>query len=338
MNAMVLRAAGDLAAADVETPAPGPDEVLVRVTHSAICGTDLKIFTGAIPVGYPRIMGHEMSGELVGGYDGDGLKRGDRVVVDPVVYCGACFNCRAGQTNLCPNGTLLGRDANGGFAEYVVAPRTHVFRLPETIEPRTAPAIQVVTTCVHAQRRANIFPGQSVVVVGLGVTGQLHAQLAKARGAYPVIGITRSAWKRKLAEELGADITLPAGADAIRRVVEATSGRGPDVVIETTGIVRSIADAMTMARLGGTLVLFGITTAAEGALPFYQLYFKELNIVNTRAAKGEDFPDSIDLVARGVVKLLPLVTQVMPLSELAPAIDMLKTDVDGRMKIILEHR
>jgi 2-desacetyl-2-hydroxyethyl bacteriochlorophyllide A dehydrogenase len=335
---MVLRAAGDLAAADVETPAPGPDEVLVRVTHSAICGTDLKIFTGAIPVGYPRIMGHEMSGEVVEGYDGDGLKRGDRVVVDPVVYCGACFNCRAGQTNLCSNGALLGRDANGGFAEYVVAPRTHVFRLPESIDPREAPAIQVLTTCVHAQRRAPIFPAQSVVVVGLGVTGQLHAQLARARGAYPVIGITRSAWKRKLAEKLGADITLPAGNDAIRQVVEATGGRGPDVVIETTGIVRSIADSITMARLGGTLLLFGITTAAEGALPFYQCYFKELNIVNARAAKGEDFPDSIDLVARGVVKLLPLVTQVMLVSELGPAIDMLKTDVDGRMKIILEHR
>ena len=112
----------------------------------------------------------------------------------------------------------------------------------------------------------------------------------------------------------------------------------PDVVIETTGIVRSIADAMTMARLGGTLMLFGITTAAGDALPFDQFYFKELNIVNARATKGEDFPDSIDLVARGVVKLLPLVTQAMPVSELAPAIDMLKTDVDGRMKIILEHR
>ncbi len=338
MKAMVLRAARDVSAAEVERPRPGPDQVLVRVTNSGVCGTDLKIFTGAIAVSFPLIMGHEMSGEVVEGYDGDRLKRGDRVIVDPVLFCGACFNCRAGQTNLCSNGALLGRDANGGFAEYVVAPRTHVFRLPETIDPRAAPAIQVLTTCVHAQRRAKIFPAQSVVVVGLGVTGQLHAQLARARGAYPVIGITRSAWKRKLAEKLGADITLPAGSDAIRQVVEATGGRGPDVIIETTGIVRSIADSITMARLGGTLLLFGITTATEGALPFYQLYFKELNVVNARAARGEDFPDSIDLVARGVVKLLPLVTQVMPVSELGPAIDMLKTDVDGRMKIILEHR
>jgi len=337
MDAMVLKAAGDLGFEQVDRPEPGPGQVLVRVANSAVCGTDLKIFTGAIPVRYPRIMGHEMTGDVVEGYDAAGLSRNDRVIVDPVLYCGSCFNCREGETNLCPNGALLGRDANGGFAEYVVAPRSHVFRLPDTIDGKTAPAIQVLTTCLHAQRRANVFPGQSVVVAGLGVTGQLHVQLAKARGAYPVIGISRSAWKRDLAEQLGADITLPSGEDSVRRVVDATHGRGADVVIESTGVVQSIAAAITMSRLGGTLVLFGLTTATEGALPFYQLYFKELTLVNTRAAKSEDYPDSIDLVARGVVKLSPLVTHVVPFSDLSQAIDMLKTDVDGRMKIILQN-
>ncbi len=337
MNAMVLRSARDLAAEEVPTPTPGPHQVLVRVTHSATCGTDLKIFTGAIPVSYPRVMGHEMSGEIVEGYDGQALQRGDHVVVDPSVYCGACFSCRAGLTNLCPNGTLLGRDADGGFAEYVVAPRSHVFRLPEAIDPRTAPAIQVLTTCLHAQRRTGVFAGQSVVVAGLGVAGQLHMQLAKARGAHPVIGITRSDWKRGLAEALGAEFTLPSNEDTIRRVVELTGGRGPDVVFETTGFVQSIADAITMIRPGGTLQLFGITTGTEAKLPFYQLYYKELNIVNSRAAKGEDFPDSIGLVARGVVKLEPLVTHTMPVTDLGRAIDLLRTDVDGRMKIVLEH-
>ena len=336
MKAMVLRAAGDLALEQVDRPRPGPDQVLVRVTHSAVCGTDLKIFTVGIPVGYPRIMGHEMSGEVVEG-DGAGSIRGDRVLIDPAVYCGACLNCRLGQTNICPNGVLLGRDADGGFAEYVVVPRSHVFRLAETIEPRVAPAIQVLTTCLHAHRRTPIFPGQSVAVLGLGVAGQLHVQLAKARGAHPVIGITRSAWKRGLAQQLGADITLASGAEAVRDVSEATDGRGADVVIESTGVLKSTADAMAMTRLGGSLVFYGITTATEGTLPFYQLYFKELNVVNARAAKSEDFPDSIDLVARGVVKLQPLITHVEDMAQLDRAIDMLKTDVDGRMKVILEH-
>jgi L-iditol 2-dehydrogenase len=337
MHAMVLRGAGDLAKAQVDAPPRVPGQVIVRVTHSGICGTDLKIFTGAIPVAYPRIMGHEMSGEVVDAGGCLDFGPGDRVIIDPVLSCGGCLNCRAGQTNLCPTGVLLGRDADGGFADYVAVPRAQVFRLPETIDPRIAPAIQVLTTCVHAQRRVAIFPGQSVVVSGLGMTGQLHVQLAKARGAYPVIGITRSMWKRELASQLGADVTLGAGDGLAARIAAANGGRAPDVVIETTGIVRSIADAITMVRPGGTLVLFGITTASEAPLPFYQLYYKELAIVNARAAKAEDFPDAIDLVARGRVMLMPLVTQLMPLRDLAAAIGLLKSDVDGRMKVVMVH-
>jgi 2-desacetyl-2-hydroxyethyl bacteriochlorophyllide A dehydrogenase len=336
MKAMLLRAPRDLGTGEVERPIQGHDQVLVRVTNSGICGTDLKIYEGAIPVPYPLIMGHEMSGEVVEPGDGQ-LRLGERVIIDPGLYCGMCFNCRAGQTNLCPNGVLLGRDADGGFAEYVAAPRSHVFALPDAIDSRRAPLLQVVTVCLHGQRLVNILPGQSVVVVGLGVGGQLHVQLAKARGAYPVIGITRSKWKRRLAEDLGADITLPSGAEGVRGVLEATGGQGADVIIESTGQVSAIADSVSAARLGATVLLFGITTATEGALPFYQLYFKELTIVNSRAAKSEDFPRAIDLVARRVVKLEPLVTHVVPLAELERAIHMLKSDEDQRLKIILEN-
>jgi L-iditol 2-dehydrogenase len=336
MKAMVLRAPRDLGAAEVKRPTPRHDEVLVRVTHSGVCGTDLKIYEGAIPVQYPLIMGHEMIGKVVEG-GGDTFRAGDRVIVDPVNFCGMCFNCRAGQTNLCPNGLLLGRDTNGGFADYVVAPRSHAFLLPDAIDSQSAPLIQVLTTCLHAHRLVNIFPGQSVVVMGLGVSGQMHVQLAKAFGAYPVIGITRSAWKRGLAAKLGVDLTLPGGPEGMEGVAEATNGRGADVVIETTGMAAVIADAISISRLGATLLQFGIATAAQGALPFYQLYYKELKIVCSRAAKSEDYPASIDLVARGLVKLEPLVTHVVSLSELSTAIGMLESDTDQRMKIILEN-
>jgi 2-desacetyl-2-hydroxyethyl bacteriochlorophyllide A dehydrogenase len=342
MKAMVLSGPRKLGLAEVERPRPAQGQVLVRVTHSGICGTDLHIYEGGIPVRHPLIMGHEMIGELVEGTEGPGgesgqLRPGDRVIVDPAIYCGVCFTCRAGQTNLCPNGVLLGRDANGGFAEYVAAPRSNVYKLPDAIDSQKAPLIQVVTTCLHATRQVKIFPGQSVVVMGLGVTGQLLVQMAKSCGAYPVIGITRSIWKRRLAEGLGADITLASGADGLRGVSEATGGRGADVVIETTGIIPAIADAISMSRLGATLLLFGIATATEGALPFYQFYFKELKIVTSRAAKSEDYPASIDLVARGAVKLGPLVTHIVSLADMATAIGMLDSDADQRMKIILEH-
>ena len=337
MKAMVLRAPKDLVADDVARPAAdGARDVLVRVTHSGICGTDFKIYSGAIPVSYPRIMGHEMVGEVVAAGDGT-VGRGDRVIVDPELYCGACFHCRIGQTHLCPNGMLLGRDANGGFADYVAAPATHVFRLPGSIESRTAPLVQVLTTCVHAQRQVPMFPGESVVVYGLGVTGQLHVQLAKARGASPVIGVTRSAQKRALAETLGAEVTIAGGADAAAKVREATEGRGADVVIETTGMLPSLAASIDMARFGGRLLLFGIITAKDGALPFYDLYFKELALIGARVARSEDYPASLALVEKGIVRLEPLISDVMPLAELKRAIGMLGTDDARRMKIIMQH-
>src|SRR2546428_6040981 len=253
MKAMVLSAPNELALGEVARPAIGPGQVLVRVMYSGICGTDYKIYSGAIPVRYPRIMGHEMIGEVVEAGAGAIVRPGDRAIIDPELYCGACFHCRIGQTHLCPNGLLLGRDANGGFAEYVVAPATHVFPLPESIDNQTAPLIQVLTTCLHAQRQINIFAGESVAVLGLGVTGQLHVQLAKARGARPVIGFTRSAEKSELALRLGADRAFPGGAEAISKVREATEGRGADVVIECTGMLPVLADGIHMARYGGRM-------------------------------------------------------------------------------------
>ena len=337
MKAMVLKAPRELVPDEVARPGPDAGRVLIRVTHSGICGTDFKIYSGAIPVSYPRIMGHEMVGRVVDAGDAGRFASGDRVIVDPELYCGACFHCRIGQTHLCPRGLLIGRDADGGFAEYVAAPASHVFSLPDSIDSRTAPLIQVLTTCLHAQRQVNIFPAESVVVFGLGVTGQLHVQLAKARGASPVIGVTRSAAKRELAQKLGADLTVPGGDGAIERVREATEGRGADVIIETTGVLASVAAAVAMARSGGRLLLFGIITAKEGALPFYDLYYKELALVSARVAKSEDYPAALALVEREQIKLEPLVSDVMPLAELDTAIGMLGSDSARRMKIILDH-
>ena len=336
MKAMVLTAPGELVLEDVAKPSRGSRDVLVRVTHSGICGTDYKIFNGSIPVRYPRIMGHEMTGEVVDAGDAP-FKPGDRVIVDPELWCGLCFHCRIGQTHLCPNGSLLGRDANGGFAEFLSAPATNVFPLPGDVDPRSAPMIQVLTTCLHAQRQVDIFPGEYVVVLGLGVTGQLHVQLAKARGA-TVIGVTRSADKRALAETLGADLTIPGDEKTVERVREATEGRGPDVVIETTGVVQQLASAVNMVRSGGRILMFGIITAKEGALPFYDLYYKELSLINARVAKSEDYPGSIGLVQSGQVRLEPLISDVMSLGDLKAAIGMLGSDGGAqRMKIVLEH-
>jgi L-iditol 2-dehydrogenase len=337
MNAMVLTAPGRLAAASVAIPAEQAGAVLVRITHTGLCGTDLKIYNGAIPVRYPLIMGHELAGEVAGGDRSGGWSVGDRVLVDPVLFCGTCFHCRAGQTNLCPNGKLIGRDTDGGFAEYASVPAQQLFRLPDSIDSRIAPLIQVATTCLHAQRQMPLFLGESVAVVGLGVSGQLHVQLAKARGARTVIGISRSAFKNELAQSLGADLTIEPGQGCVQQVLDATDGRGADVVIEATGVMSALADAVRMARAGGWILMFGISSATEGALPFYDLYYKELTLVNGRAAKPEDFTAMIDLLGHRVVRLEPLVTHRMRLGELEPAIRMVEDAGARRLKVILDH-
>jgi threonine dehydrogenase-like Zn-dependent dehydrogenase len=149
--------------------------------------------------------------------------------------------------------------------------------------------------------------------------------------------VTRSPEKRALATRLGADLTIPGGEGAIDQVRDATEGRGADLIIETTGVLASVAAGVKMARPGGRLLLFGIITVQEGALPFYDLYFKELALISARVAKSEDYPSSIALVQRGTVQLEPLISDVMPLGELKAAIGMLGSTSGRRMKIIMEH-
>ena len=335
MQAMVLTAPREVSSQKVPVPNVNPDETLIRVTKSGICGTDLKIYQGGIPVDYPRVLGHESVGEVV---SGGTLKPGTPIIVDPAYYCGACYNCRDGQSHLCPNGGLIGRDVEGGFADYMVAPNRNIHALPNDLKPDIAPLIQPMTTCLHAQRKAKIFPGEAVLVYGLGVTGLLHVQLAKAHGAYPIIGVTRSKWKRELAEDLGADFTFAPNENLKNSVLEITGEKGGvDLVIESVGQLSILAEAIELVRLGGRILPFGIYTQTKGELPFYNLYFKEIQVVNARVAKPEDYPASIDFVRRGVVDLKPLITHTFFINDINKALDMLDGGDSSCIKIILDH-
>ncbi len=337
MKAMLLQAPSDLVQTTVDDATAGTGEVLVQVTHSGVCGTDLKIFRGDIPVQYPRIMGHEMIGKIVTAPAEAGLEVGCRVVVNPVLSCGQCFYCQADQENLCPSGFLLGRDKNGGFADYVCVPAEAVFPLPSQISRVCAPLLQVMTTCHHAQNLSNVNTGDTVVVLGLGVSGLLHVQLAKASGASCVIGVTGSPVRRSMAEKLGADETFSPAEDVTQEIHKLTGGRGADLVIDCAGSMNTFRQAIEVARLGGRLLLFGIYTDEIAKLPFYQLYFKELILTNARAAKAEDFPACIDLVVEGTIDLESMISHVLPLADLEQAISMLDERDEARMKIVLDH-
>jgi 2-desacetyl-2-hydroxyethyl bacteriochlorophyllide A dehydrogenase len=339
LRAVVLEAPESLALTEREEVRAGSGEVLIDISATGICGTDVSIFAGKIPVQHPLVMGHEMVGRVV--EVGANVRRtdlapGTRVVVDPNLYCGVCYQCSKGQANICPAGALMGRDRDGAFRDAIAVPASNVYPLPEKIEDLVAPLIQVLTTCVHGQRTAPLFAGDSALVLGLGVTGLLHLQVARARGASPLIGVTRSDSKRRLGEALGADLTLDAEDPRLdERIREATSGRGPDVVIECVGQVKTLAQAIRWARIGGHVMLFGTITADRGELPFYQLYYRQITWTNPRAAKPEDFPAAIDLASRRAVRLERLVTDTLPLEKAADAIAA--TTRRSSLKVILDH-
>jgi len=316
---------------ETERPTPGGDEVLVGVRGLGICGTDRNIFSGGILVSYPRIMGHEIVGEVLEG--GGGFASGARVVVDPSVTCGRCDRCLEGRGNICAEGWLLGRDRDGGLCEVLAVPSMNLHGVPDGIPDDVAPLIQVLTTCVHAQRRVDIFPGESVAIVGLGVAGLLHLQLAKLRGAWPVVCVTRSERKLEMARALGADVTILAGEDSKEQVGEATRG-GADVAIECAGTVATLAQVVELTRPGGRILAYGTISETQGAFPFYDLYYKELLIVNARAARPEDFPVAMESVASGRLQLAPLVTHRFPLVEVAEAF---RTDgTPDALKVVVE--
>jgi L-iditol 2-dehydrogenase len=304
---------------------------VVQVSSVGICGTDLSIHAGDIAVDYPRVMGHEIVGTVVSGGSDDEV--GTRVLVDPGFVCGVCLQCREGRTNICTAGGLIGRDQDGGLRDLIAVPASNIHELPDELEPGTAPMLQVLATCVHAQRRARVFPGESVVVLGLGVTGLLHLQLAKLGGAGPLIGITRSAPKLALARELGADLMIPADGSETSEVAAALPG-GADLVIECVGTVSALARAIEMVRIGGRILAYGTMTETSGELPFYDLYHKEISVIGARSARVEDFPTAIDAVASGRVALGALISGRFPLHEADEAIRA--AGAPGALKVFID--
>jgi 2-desacetyl-2-hydroxyethyl bacteriochlorophyllide A dehydrogenase len=326
-----VTAPGSIEVTDV--PEPGAtDMVVVRALQVGICGTDSKILAGKIPVDYPRIMGHEMVGEVVSASPDSPYPAGTRVLVDPGVACGWCHMCLAGRFNICVNGGLMGRDVDGVFTEYSVVPFNRLIPVPSTISSAAAGVLQVLGTCIHAVKRVDPFPGQVAAVVGLGVAGQLVAQLLRLRGM-TVVGVTRSEWKRNLAMELGANfVSAPDGAGTL--LAEITENRGPDLVVEAVGTEATLGQAIELAATGGEVVVFGTLTGGNDGLPYYQLYHKELTLHNPRAALVGDYADGVALAADGSLILEPIVTHELDLEEAEKAFELVHDP--GSLKVLMK--
>jgi 2-desacetyl-2-hydroxyethyl bacteriochlorophyllide A dehydrogenase len=239
--------------------------------------------------------------------------------------------CLAARPNICLNGGLLGRDVDGVFTEYSSVPVNRLVKVPDSISDRASGLLQVLGTCVHAAKQVEVFPGRVGAVIGLGVSGQLLAQLMRLKGMR-VVGITRSEWKRDLALELGAEATA-APDDAAGVLAEMTDGRGPDLVVEAVGTESTLSEAISLVATGGEVLVFGTLTGAGQGLPYYQLYHKELTLRNPRAALIGDYADGVDLTAAGSLTLEPLVTHVLGLEEADRAFQLV--DDPSSLKVLM---
>ncbi len=332
MRAAVLDEPGRVAVRDV--PPPAADGLaLVRVAQAGLCATDLKIASGQTPVRRPRILGHEMVGWVESPGPSGAVPAGTRVLVNPALFCGRCDLCSRDLPHLCRNGGLAGRDTDGGFAEFVAADEARLHPVPPTMPATAAALLQVLSTCVHAQSGLAGQLGSSAAVIGLGVTGLLHVQLLRARGAATIIGVTRSRPNQDLARQLGASQAVsPAAAE--RAVLDATDGRGVDLAVECVGTPETLAQAMRLAGAGGTVLAFGITAPAADAMPTYEWYLKELTILNPRAARPRDCDLAISLAAGGTLDLASLVTARFPLARLTDALRA--CGEPGQLKVVID--
>jgi len=338
MVAAVLTAPRRFALQERPTPAPGRGEAMVRTAATAVCHTDLSIYTGHHPgVRYPVVMGHESTGVVESlGTDASRVKVGQRVIIDPIITCGTCDSCERGRPNLCRNAGLFGREVEGSLADCIVLSERYLHPLPDHLSLEAATLIETLATVRHGQERVGISPGDAVAVLGQGATGLLHTQLAKLSGASPLIAVSRSAWKLEMARRWGAShVVTAAGQDAVDRVLGLTHGAGADVVIESTGVASLIRPAIDMLRPGGKLLVYGIGHDAVEGLTTFPFYFKELTLYGSRGLTAADFAPSIRLAATGAIDLEGFVTARYPLPSVASAFDDYERDPDRILRIVI---
>lgn len=310
---------------------PGLGDAIVQVVSSGVCGTDVSILKGGIPVASGRVLGHEGAGFVQEVPAGSDLEQGTPVLVDPVIACGLCHLCRDGHQNLCRNGGLLGRDFDGLFTNTAAVPVTNLYRLPADFDVDLGPTLQVVATVVRSQDAVTVTPGDVAVVIGLGFTGQLHAQLLRHRRAR-VLGIGRSEGKRALASHLACEwVATPDEAPAALAEIAPDGAR---LVVEAAGTMPALRNAIALVRPGGTVLCYGTHTDTEARLPFYDLYLKEIDLISTRASRPRDMDATLALAAAGAFDLEPLVSDRLPLDHAPQALDLSNS---GALKVLMTH-
>ncbi len=322
MRAAVLVAPQAFELREVPLPRIEDDEVLIKVSRCGLCGTDIHIFKGHYSADrLPLIPGHEFSGHVAAfGSKARGISLGQAVTADINVGCGQCFYCRKNEILNCKAMHQIGIHVDGGLAEYVKVPASHVVPIPASTAPELGALAEPVSCIVRAVKKSRLRLGESVLILGSGPIGNLHLQVARQAGAAPIIVSEPNPGRADWARRSGADVVVSDPALLRQAVLDATDGRGADLVIESVGHASLYEQAFELVRPGGRVLAFGLAEQSARAhyLPF-QVVLKELGLQGSVAGMGDDMHEAMSLIAHRRLRLDAFVETVFPLAQIGEA-------------------
>jgi 2-desacetyl-2-hydroxyethyl bacteriochlorophyllide A dehydrogenase len=343
MKAVVIERPNEVGYVDVDTPRPGPDDVLVRSHVAGVCRTDIEILIGELTdprwVRFPLVPGHEWSGTIaaVGERVAD-LEPGTRVVCEGMIPCNRCRRCKAGDTQLCENYDQLGFTRGGGYGEYVVVPRHVVHRLPDGVSFGAGVLVEPASVVLRGLERARVRPGETVGIVGIGTLGSLAVTLAQLESPGALVGYGIRPEELGFAARLGATATVHVGETDPVEETRRLLGGGLDVVVETAGAVPAVELATRLVRPGGRVVLLGV--AGEGKLlelPSDRIMFGDMDVIGSCSYSTAVWSRMVGLLERGLVDLEPIVTHRFPAARFEDAFRLMDTREGVVAKVLLEH-
>ena len=328
----------DVRLEELAVPKINPGELLVRIRASGICGSDLMEWYRIKKA--PLVLGHEITGEVT--EVGEGVKEfkaGDRVFASHHVPCGKCRYCLAGHQSVCDLLRTTHFDP-GGFAEYIRVPKINVelgtLRIPDSVTFDEGSFIEPLACVVRAQRFAGITAGQTVLVIGSGISGLLHIQLARARGAARIIATDISDYRLNAAKQFGADAAIHGAEDVPACLRELNENRLADLVIVCTGAMPAIQQAIKSIDRGGTLLFFAPTAAeVDVPIPLFDFWRNEINVVTSYAGSGDDLKESLELIRHRKVRVADMVTHRLSLAEAGLGFQLTASGQDS-IKVIID--
>ena len=315
MKAVCIEQPGNIYVKEIEKRKPKAGEAVIRVKSAGICGSDIGAFRGTNGlVSYPRVIGHEIAGEIVSIPENKkGLKPGDRVVVDPYLYCGHCYPCSIGRTNCCDDLKVLGVHVEGGMTEEITHPAEMLIKIPDNVPWDIAPIAEPLTISLHGCHRLGLKAGEFIAISGAGTIGLLAALVALAYGAKPIL-IDMVDERLAFARSLGVERTVNLKTDnLLEKVNEYTDGKLCECVMEASGANSAIRSTLDLVCHAGRVVFTG-WPARETSLPTDVITRKEIDIRGARTSAGE-FEEALELISTGRVNVRAILTKLVTVDE-----------------------